>query len=44
MPPLIWLYLTPLPGRSKYALALEWFSYAPHCLRCRPELVLLDAW
>jgi hypothetical protein len=31
-------------GASKYALALEWLSYARHRLRCRPEYVLCDAW
>jgi DDE superfamily endonuclease len=31
-------------GPSKYALALELRSYARHRLRCRPELVLFDAW
>jgi putative transposase len=31
-------------GASKYALALEWLSYARNRLRCRPEYVLFDAW
>jgi hypothetical protein len=30
-------------GSSKYALALEWLSYARNRLRCRPEYVLCDA-
>jgi hypothetical protein len=29
---------------SKYALALEWLSYACTRLRCRPDYVLFDAW
>jgi hypothetical protein len=31
-------------GPSKYALALEWLSYARTPLRCRPDDVLCDAW
>src|SRR5215510_3417489 len=31
-------------GPSKYALALEWLSYARNRLRCRPDYVLFDAW
>jgi hypothetical protein len=31
-------------GASKYALAVEWLSYARHRLGCRPEQVLFDAW
>jgi hypothetical protein len=31
-------------GPSTYALALEWLSFACHCLRCRPAYALFDAW
>jgi hypothetical protein len=31
-------------GASKYALALEWLSYARNRLCCRPEYVLFDTW
>jgi DDE superfamily endonuclease len=31
-------------GASKYALALEWLSYARNRLGCRPEYVLFDTW
>jgi hypothetical protein len=31
-------------GPSKYALALEWLSYARNRLGCRPTYVLFDAW
>jgi hypothetical protein len=31
-------------GPSKYALALELFSYARNRLRCKPQGVLFDAW
>jgi putative transposase len=31
-------------GASKYALALEWLSYARNRLGCRPEQVLFAAW
>jgi hypothetical protein len=31
-------------GPSKYALALEWLSYARNRRHCHPQSVLLDAW
>ena len=31
-------------GSSKYALAMEWLSYARHRLHGRPVYVLFDAW
>jgi hypothetical protein len=31
-------------GPSKFALALEWLSYARNRLRCKPQFVLFDSW
>ena len=36
--------LWPKGDPSKYALAVEWLSYARHRLRCHPGSVLFDAW